>query len=56
MELKRTSPLRFVFQAYCFFLGDGTCEAAAAPVGELVSESAKNLPTICGTSGEEMKL
>ena len=44
-------------QAYCVFSGGGaTCEAAAAPSGGLVSGSAKNLPTICATSGELMKL
>jgi hypothetical protein len=44
-------------QAYCVFSGgDATFEAAAAPSGGLVSGSAKNLPTICATSGELMKL
>ena len=44
-------------QAYCAFSGGGaTCEAAAAPSDGLVSGSAKNLPTICATSGELMKL
>jgi hypothetical protein len=31
-------------------------EAGAAAVGELVSGSARNLLTICGTSGESRKL
>ncbi len=57
MELTRTDPLRFLVQPYCFFSGAGAaCEAAAAPVGGLVSGSARNLPTICGTSAEVMKL
>src|ERR1700730_5475354 len=56
MELKRTDPLRLLIQAYCFFSGGGAaCEAAAAPAGAFVSESARNLPIICGTSAEGMK-
>ena len=42
MELKRTDPLRFLIQAYCFSPGVVACEAAAAPVGGLVSGSARN--------------
>jgi hypothetical protein len=57
MELKRTDPLRLLVQAYCFFSGSGAaCEAAAAPVGAFVRGSARNLPIICGTSAEVMKL
>ena len=61
VELKRTDqaacPVGFLIQAYCVFSGDGaTCEAAAPPAGGMVSGSAKNLPTICATSGELMKL
>jgi hypothetical protein len=57
MEPKRTDPLRFLTEAYCFFSGFGAAsEAAAAPAGGLVSGSARNLPTICGTSAEVMKL
>ena len=57
MELKRTDPLRLLIQAYCFFSGGGAaCEAAAAPAGAFVSGSARNLPIICGTSAEVMKL
>jgi hypothetical protein len=47
MELKRTDPLRFLIQAYCFFSrGRAACEAAAAPAGTFVSGSARNLPII----------
>ena len=57
MELKRTDPLRLLIQAYCFFSGGGAaCEAAAAPASAFVSGSARNLPIICGTSAEVMKL
>lgn len=55
IELTRTDPLWFLIQAYCFLSG-ATCEAAAAPAGGLVSGSARNLPTICGTSAELMRL
>ena len=49
--------LGFLIHAYFVFSGAGaTCEAADPPVGGMVSGSAKNLPTICGTSGEVMKL
>src|SRR5229473_1706590 len=57
MELKRTDPLRLLSQAYCFFSsGRAACEAAAAPASTFVSGSARNLPIICGTSDEVMKL
>jgi hypothetical protein len=57
MELKRIDPLRLLIQAYCFFSSGGAaCEAAAAPAGVFVSGSVRNLPTICGTSAEVMKL
>ena len=57
MELKRTDPLRLLIQAYCFFSsGRAACEAAAAPAGAFVSGSARNLPIICGTAAEVMKL
>jgi hypothetical protein len=50
-------PRRFLIQAYCVFsVAGATCEAAAAPAGGLVSGSSRNLPMICGTSGELMKL
>jgi hypothetical protein len=57
IELKRTGPLRLLIQAYCLFSSGGAaCEAAAAPAGAFVSGSARNLPIICGTSAEVMKL
>jgi len=57
MELKRTDPLRLLIQAYCLFPGGGAaCEAAAAPADRFVSGSARNLPIICGTSAEVIKL
>lgn len=60
VELKRTDqtacPLGFLIQAYVFSGAGATCEAADPPAGGMVSGSAKNLPTICGTSGEVMKL
>ena len=61
VALKRTDqtayPLGFLIHAYCVFSGAGaTCEATDPPAGGMVSGSAKNLPTICGTSGEVMKL
>src|SRR2546421_12912031 len=57
MELRRTDPLRFLIQACCFFSGGGaTGEAAAAPAGAFVGGSLRNLPILCGTSAEVMKL
>ncbi len=56
MELKRTDTLRLLIQAYFFSGGGAACEAAAAPAGAFVSGSARNLPIICGTSAEVMKL
>jgi hypothetical protein len=49
--------LRLLIQAYCFFpYGGAACEAAAAPACAFVSGSARNLPIICGTFAEVIKL